>query len=860
MYMLLAAAFLALFSGNALAPPPSQGIVWNLHIPLLPSLPPLPPLPPLPGDLPGMSQYNSLMDSIYGPKPMPPPIPSNATVSYDHRGIIIDGKRRLLLAGSIHYPRSTPGMWPFLLARAKAAGLNAVDTYVFWNLHEPTPGEYDFETDEKNLPLFLQLAHEAGLYVVLRIGPYICAEFNNGGFPAWLTLIKDIKTRTYNEAFMVQMVRFVRKTMQVVDPYLKRNGGPIILLQMENEYANVMWFELPYGQKYISWAAYLAQSIDVGLPWFMSQQGEVRSVINTCNGFYCDNWIDKSNRLFPNHPKMHSELWTGWFQLSPEPLTSRPATDVAFACARFIARGGSYIGYYMWHGGTNFGRNGGGMMATSYDYDAPLNEYGFPHNPKHQTLTDLHDVLNQFEDVIMSTESIDVISTGVDSTEAHIYWGKNRTSGRAIAFLSNIGKIEQNVQFQSKIYKLPSWSVALVVRESQAWTIAFNTRDAEAKSKAMIGTAPLHSVPSNCSAQPGVRPQNSTHAIIYTESFSASEPSGFDRLSSSFADKTFGPMVSDGPLEQLRITMDKTDYLWYVRENVHVGSSSTGSGSSSLTVTFGGDSAIDFSHIWLNDTYLGSLNSVQKTLQVSNPSPSGVAPGVLSILSTAMGMVHFDPHLENMKKGLTSSVSLNNMDVTTGSWKHFVGLVGEHLNWNNPSLAVNSSWTSLKSSSSLSKPLTWYYLKFPISSFCLPQDFGPGFKHSGESSMPSYALYIGGMTKGVVWVNGRNIGRYWTAPSTFKSSKWNLPFGLDGNRGKGSGDACPPVGQPDCDYSSSYFEMSCRHGCGDVVQPFMHVPFDWVSKTVEDGIVSVVLFDESGGANVSNAHFVRMAG
>ena len=76
--------------------------------------------------------------------------------------------------------------------------------------------------DEKNLPLFLQLAHEAGLYVVLRIGPYICAEFNNGGFPAWLTLIKDIKTRTYNEAFMVQMERFVRKTMQVVDPYLKR--------------------------------------------------------------------------------------------------------------------------------------------------------------------------------------------------------------------------------------------------------------------------------------------------------------------------------------------------------------------------------------------------------------------------------------------------------------------------------------------------------------------------------------------------------------------------------------------------------------------------------------------------------------
>ena len=197
-----------------------------------------------------------------------------------------------------------------------------------------------------------------------------------------------------------------------------------------------------------------------------------------------------------------------------------------------------------------------------------------------------------------------------------------------------------------------------------------------------------------------------------------------------------------------------------------------------------------------------------------------------------------------------------------------IKLIDIFLQWYDPSAALNASWTvitsSLSTSTSSSPPLKWYYLKFPLANFCLPLEMEKDYKsRSNDSSslfyLPSYALYIGGMTKGVAWVNGRNIGRYWAFPSTTISMEYKTPFGHKSDR-QSHADICPPANNPDCDYPGSYDEMSCRHGCGEVVQPFMHVPFDWVSRTVEDGIVSVVLFDEAGGANVSSVHFVRMAG
>ncbi|KAI3845885.1 hypothetical protein MKW92_011298, partial [Papaver armeniacum] len=125
---------------------------------------------------------------------------TEASVTYDSKAIIINGQRRILLSGSIHYPRSTPEMWPDLIQKAKDGGLDAIQTYVFWNGHEPSPGKYYFE-GRYDLVKFIKLAHQAGLYVHLRIGPYVCAEWNFGGFPVWLKYVPGMHFRTDNGPF-----------------------------------------------------------------------------------------------------------------------------------------------------------------------------------------------------------------------------------------------------------------------------------------------------------------------------------------------------------------------------------------------------------------------------------------------------------------------------------------------------------------------------------------------------------------------------------------------------------------------------------------------------------------------------------
>ncbi|KAL0724682.1 hypothetical protein Bca4012_039281 [Brassica carinata] len=217
------------------------------------------------------------------------------------------------------------------LRKSKEGGLDAIETYVFWNAHEPTRRQYDF-SGKLDLIRFLKTIQDEGLYGVLRIGPYACAEWNYGGFPVWLHNMPGMVFRTTNKAFMDEMQNF---TTMIVDMVKKENlfasqGGPIILAQIENEYGNVMG---PYGESgkaYIKWCANMAQSLDVGVPWIMCQQND-----------------------------------------APQP---------------------------MYHGGTNFDRTAGGpYITTSYDYDAPLDEYGNLNQPKYGHLKQLHDVLHSME-------------------------------------------------------------------------------------------------------------------------------------------------------------------------------------------------------------------------------------------------------------------------------------------------------------------------------------------------------------------------------------------------------------------------------------------------------------------------------
>ncbi|XP_039126406.1 beta-galactosidase 6-like isoform X3 [Dioscorea cayenensis subsp. rotundata] len=294
-------------------------------------------------------------------------------------------------------------MWPDLIEKSKAGGLDVIETSVFWNIHEPVHHQYDFE-GRKDLVRFVKTVAEAGLLVHLRIGPYICAEWNYGGFPLWLHFIPGIKFRTDNEPFKAEMQKF---TAKIVDMMKKENlyasqGGPVILSQIENEYGHV---ESAYGsaaKKYINWLVSMASSLDTSVPWVMCQQADAPDpIINTCNGFYCDQFTPNSNKK----PKLWTENWTGWFLSFGGAVPYRPVQDIAFAVARFFQRGGTFQNYYMYHGGTNFGHTSGGpFIATSYDYDAPLDEYGIIRQPKWGHLKELHKAIKLCEKALVATD------------------------------------------------------------------------------------------------------------------------------------------------------------------------------------------------------------------------------------------------------------------------------------------------------------------------------------------------------------------------------------------------------------------------------------------------------------------------
>ncbi|KAI6690941.1 hypothetical protein NL676_027769 [Syzygium grande] len=196
-------------------------------------------------------------------------------VTYDGRSLIIDGQHKILFSGSIHYPRSTPEMWPSLIAKARQGGIDVIQTYVFWNQHEPQQGQYDF-SGNKDLVRFVKEVQAQGLYACLRIGPYIESEWTYGGLPYWLHDIPGIVYRSDNEPFKFQMQKFTTMivNMMKAEKLYASQGGPIILSQIENEYKTVEAAFHEEGPPYVRWAAQMAVGLQTGVPWVMCKQDD----------------------------------------------------------------------------------------------------------------------------------------------------------------------------------------------------------------------------------------------------------------------------------------------------------------------------------------------------------------------------------------------------------------------------------------------------------------------------------------------------------------------------------------------------------------------------------------------------------
>ena len=303
----------------------------------------------------------------------------------DGNNFLKDGKPVKLISGAVHYFRNMPDTWDDIFAKMKALGLNCVETYTAWNMHEPKPGEFCFK-GRLNISEFIKKAQKKGLMVIVRPGPYICAEWEFGGLPWWLQVIPGMEIRCMNKEYIKYFDRYLDRLFDEIRPLLATNGGPVIMLQCENEYGY-------YGddRDYLVYLrdGYRRRGIDV--PLFTSDgisqsdllDGSIEGCFSTVNfGSNVARGFAAHDELYPGQPKMCMEMWDGWFDAwGDEKHHTTSAEDYAKTVRDMLEKGS--LNMYMFIGGTNFGFTSGANHyekfapdVTSYDYDALLSECG----------------------------------------------------------------------------------------------------------------------------------------------------------------------------------------------------------------------------------------------------------------------------------------------------------------------------------------------------------------------------------------------------------------------------------------------------------------------------------------------------
>lgn len=319
-----------------------------------------------------------------------PQVDSKNTFVAGDKTFLLNGKPFVVKAAEIHYPRIPREYWEHRIKMCKALGMNTICIYIFWNLHEQQEGVFNF-TGQNDVAEFCRLAKKHGMYVIVRPGPYVCAEWEMGGLPWWLLKKKDIRLREQDPYFMSCVDRFEKKVAEQLAPLTIQHGGPIIMVQVENEYGS-------YGED----KAYVSQIRDTLRKYWdtpntkttlfqcdwnsnFEKNGldDLTWTMNFGTGAKIDDQFSRLRQLRPNAPLMCSEFWSGWFDKWGARHETRPAKDMVAGIDEMLSKGISFS-LYMTHGGTSFGHWAGANSpgfapdVTSYDYDAPINEYGEP--------------------------------------------------------------------------------------------------------------------------------------------------------------------------------------------------------------------------------------------------------------------------------------------------------------------------------------------------------------------------------------------------------------------------------------------------------------------------------------------------
>lgn len=310
---------------------------------------------------------------------------------------LLDGRPFVVKAGELHYPRIPEAYWRHRLRMVKSLGMNAVCVYVFWNYHEERPGEFNFK-GQRDVARFCRMAAEEGLYVILRPGPYACAEWEMGGLPWWLLKKKDIEVRTSDPYFLERTEIYLKALgRELADLQISR-GGNIIMVQVENEYG--AYAEDKVYMSRIRDMVREAGFTDVPLfqcDWSSTFQrnglDDLLWTLNFGTGADIDAQFAPLRKVRPESPLMCSEFWSGWFDHWGRRHETRDAKQMVAGLRDMLDRGISFS-LYMVHGGTTFGHWGGAnaptysAMCSSYDYDAPISEAGWA-TPKYHELREM---------------------------------------------------------------------------------------------------------------------------------------------------------------------------------------------------------------------------------------------------------------------------------------------------------------------------------------------------------------------------------------------------------------------------------------------------------------------------------------
>ncbi|XP_030524028.2 beta-galactosidase 13-like [Rhodamnia argentea] len=634
-------------------------------------------------------------------------------VNYDGRSLIINGSRELLFSGSIHYPRSTPEMWGDILQKAKEGGLNVVQTYVFWNIHEPAQGQYNFNGNY-DLVKFIKMIGELGMYATLRVGPFIEAEWNFGGFPYWLREVPNITFRTDNPPFKYHMKKFTKVVIKKMkdEKLFASQGGPIILSQIENEYNNIQLAYKTQGTRYIQWAGTMAVGLKTGVPWVMCMQKDAPDpMINTCNGRNCGDTFTGPNS--PDKPTLWTENWTAQYRVFGDPPSQRSAEDLAYSVARFFSKNGTLANYYMYYGGTNFGRTASSFVTTRYYDEAPMDEYGLLREPKWGHLRDLHLALRLCKKALLwGTPSVQDLGEGL---EARVY-EKPGTSICAAFLCNNNTRLPRLTMFKGIKYYLPQRSISIL---ADCKTVVYNTGMVVAQ----------HS------------------SRNYHQSETANKNLHWEMWRDNIPTTGDAPIKSKSPLELMSTTKDSTDYLWYAtsikfyrtdlpfRKDI----------SPVLQVANLGH----LMHAFVNGEYIGSGHgsNIEKSFVLQKAIE--LKPGLnnISLLGATVGFPDSGAYLEHRFAGVHAvtlkGLNTGTLDLSLNGWAHKVGLDGEKLRVYTQGGSHRVQWAKAKG---LGQSLTWYKAYFDA-----PEGNDP------------VAMQLGTMSKGMAWVNGKSIGRYWSS-------------------------------------------------------------------------------------------------